>query len=138
MTEGRENGKMGAADETSTRTEHEPSNAPDSHTDVQRATFTQFTEPAPVMEGHSHNIALLMDVELNVRVEVGQAKRRIKDILELTPGSILELDKMAGEPIDVYVNNRLMAVGEVVVVDEKFGIRIMEILDPAERIKRLG
>lgn len=106
--------------------------------DVRPAAFVNFADTAAAARtNYSQNISLLMDVELNVRVEIGQARRKLKDILEFVPGSILELDKTAGEPIDIYVNNQLIAVGEVVVIEEKFGVRIMEILDPAERLKRL-
>lgn len=106
-------------------------------TDVRRAAFVNFAESGATRTSKVQNISLLMDVELNVRVEIGHARRKLRDILEFVPGSILELDKTAGEPIDIFVNNQLMAIGEVVVVEEKFGVRIMEILDPAERLKRL-
>lgn len=104
--------------------------------EVQRAAFASFANVRS-SGNYSQNISLLMDVELIVRVEIGQARRKLRDILDFVPGSVVELDKTAGEPIDIFVNNQLMAVGEVVVVDEKFGVRIMEILDPAERLKRL-
>ncbi|TCK97902.1 flagellar motor switch protein FliN/FliY [Natranaerovirga hydrolytica] len=74
------------------------------------------------------NIDLIMDVALEVTVELGKTRKSIKEILEFTPGTILELDKLAGEPIDVKVNNKLIAKGEVVVIDENFGIRITDII----------
>lgn len=83
------------------------------------------------------NIGLLMDVPLRVTVELGRTKMAIKDILELGSGSIVELDKLAGEPVDLLVNGKLIAKGEVVVIDENFGLRITDILSPAERVNKL-
>ncbi|KGM46473.1 hypothetical protein NP83_00105 [Neobacillus niacini] len=73
------------------------------------------------------NLDLLLDIPLEIVVELGRTKKRISEVLELTSGSIVELDKMAGEPVDVYVNNKLIAKGEVVVIEEHFGVRIKEI-----------
>lgn len=78
-------------------------------------------------------IDLLLDVALNIDVELGRSTMPIKDILALGPGSIVELDKVAGEPVDVFVNNTLIARGEVVVVDDKFGVRVTEIVSPMKR-----
>lgn len=75
----------------------------------------------------SMNLDLLLDIPLEVVVELGRTRMRISEVLELTSGSIVELDKMAGEPVDVFVNNRLIARGEVVVIEEHFGVRITEI-----------
>jgi len=76
-------------------------------------------------------------VPLQVTVELGRARRLVRDILSLGVGSIVELDKLAGEPVDVLVNGKLIARGEVVVVDENFGVRITEIVSRAERVRRL-
>ncbi|MDF2787988.1 MAG: flagellar motor switch protein FliN [Neobacillus sp.] len=73
------------------------------------------------------NLNLLLDIPLEIVVELGRTKKKISEVLELTSGSIVELDKMAGEPVDVYVNNKLIAKGEVVVIEEHFGVRIKEI-----------
>lgn len=83
------------------------------------------------------NLNLLMDIPLQVTVELGRTKRFIREILELGPGSILELDKLAGEPVDIFVNNKLIAKGEVVVIDENFGVRVTEIISQWERIQKL-
>ena len=83
------------------------------------------------------NIGLILDVPLSVTVELGRTKKSIKDILELTNGSIVELDKLAGEPVDIQVNGKFLAKGEVVVIDENFGVRITEIASPAERAAKL-
>lgn len=83
------------------------------------------------------NIGLIMDVPLQVTVELGRTKKLIRDILELSPGSVVELDKLAGEPVDVLVNGKLIAKGEVVVIDENFGVRITDIVSPLERAYNL-
>ncbi len=83
------------------------------------------------------NIEMLLDVDLDVTIELGRSLLSIKRILELAPGSIVELDRMAGEPVDLMVNNKVVARGEVVVIDESFGIRIVSLVSPEERIKSL-
>lgn len=83
------------------------------------------------------DIERLLDVSLMVSVELGRKHMQIKDILELGPGKIVELDKLAGEPVDLLVNGKVLARGEVVVVDENFGVRITDLIDPKERIKIL-
>lgn len=83
------------------------------------------------------NVDMLLDVELDVSIELGRTNLSIKRILEMGPGSIVELDRMAGEPVDLLVNNKVVAKGEVVVVDENFGIRIVSLVSPEERIKSL-
>lgn len=80
---------------------------------------------------------LLFDVPLQVTVELGRTKRSVQEILQLSTGSIIELDKLAGEPVDVFVNNKLIAKGEVVVIDENFGVRITDIVSQSDRLKRL-
>lgn len=78
---------------------------------------------------------LLMDVQMSLTVELGRTKMYIKDILGLGEGSIIELDKLAGEPVDLLVNGKLIAKGEVVVIDENFGVRVTDIVSPTDRIK---
>ena len=80
---------------------------------------------------------LLLDVPLELSVELGRTRMSIQELLSLGPGSVIELDKVAGEPLDILVNNRLVARGEAVVVNDKFGIRITDIVSPTERIARL-
>src|SRR5204862_4059684 len=80
---------------------------------------------------------LLLDVPLDVSVELGRARLSIQDLLGLGPGSVIELDKIAGEPLDILVNDRLVARGEAVVVNDKFGVRITDIVSQSERIARL-
>ncbi len=83
------------------------------------------------------NLDFILDIPLKVSVELGRAKVIIKDLLQLGQGSVLELDKLAGEPLEVLVNGKLVARGEVVVVNEKFGIRLTDISSPLERIESL-
>lgn len=96
----------------------------------EKETF-QFTELSSETTARSTddqmNMQLLLDIPLEIVVELGRTKKKISEVLELSSGSILELDKVAGEPVDVYVNNKLVAKGEVVVIDEYFGVRITEI-----------
>lgn len=88
--------------------------------------------------GVGQNIGLLMDVQLTLTVELGRTKQLVKDILGLGEGSIIELDKLAGEPVDLLVNNKLIAKGEVVVIDENFGVRVTDIVSPSERLNKIG
>lgn len=83
------------------------------------------------------NIDFIADVPLQVTVELGRTRKLIREILELVPGAVVELDKLAGEPVDILVNGRLIAKGEVVVIDENFGVRVTDIVQPAERMKNI-
>lgn len=87
---------------------------------------------------HKDNLNFILELPLEVSVELGRKKIQIKDLLKLGQGSVVELNKMAGEPAEIYVNQKLMAKGEVVVVNEKFGIKLSEIISPADRVKSLG
>lgn len=102
---------------------------------VQPAQFTPLNM-MPVQVNDA-NIGLILDVPLQVTVELGRTKKSIKEILELTNGSIVELDKLAGEAVDIQVNGKFLAKGEVVVIDENFGVRITDIATPAERAAKL-
>ncbi len=84
------------------------------------------------------NLDFILDIPLEVSVELGRAKMLISDLLQLGQGSVIELTKLAGEPLEIFVNQKLIARGEVVVVNEKFGIRMTDIISPAERVKQLG
>jgi len=87
---------------------------------------------------HPRGLEMILDIPLDVTVELGRVRMLIKDVLELSSGSIIELDRVAGEPVDLLVNGRLVAKGEVVVIEDNFGIRITEIVSPAERVAGLG
>jgi len=80
---------------------------------------------------------MLLDIPLKVTVELGRTERTIKDILDLSAGSIIELDKLAGEPVDVFVNDKLIAKGEVVVIEENFGVRVTDVISQTDRIMNL-
>jgi flagellar motor switch protein FliN len=103
---------------------------------VQPAVFSNF-EQIQLQESESKNLNMLLDIPLQVTVELGRTKRSVKEILELSPGSIIELDKLAGEPVDILVNNRLIAKGEVVVIDENFGVRVTDIISQSDRLNKL-
>ncbi|NWL86397.1 MULTISPECIES: flagellar motor switch phosphatase FliY [unclassified Paenibacillus] len=109
---------------------------PGRNLNVQPVQFANFGNPAL---GHidENNLNLLMDIPLKVTVELGRTQKQIKDILELSQGSIIELDKLAGEPVDILVNNKLIAKGEVVVIDENFGVRVTDIVSQWDRIQKL-
>jgi flagellar motor switch protein FliN/FliY len=92
---------------------------------------------APAANGEGRRLDLLLDVPLDLSVELGRSRMTIQDLLGLGPGSVIELDKIAGEPLDILVNDRLVARGEAVVVNDKFGVRITDIVSQAERIARL-
>lgn len=94
---------------------------------IQPAQFQNFTTDYSAMQGHE-NIGLIMDVPLEVTVELGRTSKSISEILDFAPGTIIELDKIAGEPIDVLVNGKFVARGEVVVIEESFGVRVTEII----------
>ena len=103
--------------------------------DVLDATFEQLA-PMPA-DPEPANIGLIMDVPLHVTVELGRRRMLVREVLELGKGSLIELDKLAGEPVDVLVNGKLIAKGEVVVIDENFGVKVTTIVTPAERMRNL-
>lgn len=104
---------------------------------VQQASFSDF-EQVNLKGREQRNLDLLLDIPLKVTVELGRTNRPIKDILELASGSIIELDKLAGEPVDIYVNQKLIAKGEVVVIDENFGVRVTDIISKSARLMKLN
>lgn len=104
--------------------------------DVAKAEFQQLSQPAGA--GEPRNIEMLQDVNLPVSIELGRTRMTVSDILSLGPGSVVELNKLAGEPVDVLVNAKPVARGEVVVIDENFGVRVTQLLTAEERLKALG
>ena len=101
---------------------------PQQNVNVQPAQFQSFNNAAAAIPGQE-NIGLIKDVPLEVTVELGRTKKSIAEILDFAPGTIIELDKIAGEPIDVLVNGKYVAKGEVVVIEESFGVRVTEIIN---------
>ena len=104
-----------------------PGQMPMANVNVQPAQFQTFSSDFSAMPSQE-NIGLIMDVPLEVTVELGRTSKSISDILDFAPGTIIELDRIAGEPIDVLVNGKLVAKGEVVVIEESFGVRVTEII----------
>jgi len=102
---------------------------------VQPVEFDRFQRMQPT--GQAQNIDILLDVKLPVAIELGRTEMSIRDILELGAGSVVELTKLAGEPVDLLVNNKIVARGEVVVVDENFGLRVTSLISPEDRLKSL-
>ncbi len=105
--------------------------------EIHPAQFPTFDQPAGGLEVPSGNINLLMNVPLTITVEIGKTKRKIKDIMDFAHGTVLELEKQAGAPVDIVVNGQLMARGDVVVIEDNFGVRITEILNVQDVINNL-
>lgn len=110
------------------------------------AAFDENIEPAPLEElieeamppvDDDVNLNVILDIPVDLSMEIGRTKISIRNLLQLNQGSVVELDRLAGEPLDVMVNGTLIAHGEVVVVNERFGIRLTDVVSPAERIKKL-
>ncbi|MDR2966065.1 MAG: flagellar motor switch protein FliN [Treponema sp.] len=107
------------------------------HTNVQSVQFPNLAQQR-LGSHEAGNIGLIMDVSMEMTVELGRTRKLIKEILGMGEGTIIELDKLAGEPVDILVNHKLIAKGEVVVIDENFGVRVTEIVSPMERINDMG
>jgi flagellar motor switch protein FliN/FliY len=110
-------------------------------TEVEQVAPAQFNNLAQTTAGLAsagNDIAMILDIPVQLTVELGRTRIPIKNILQLAQGSVVELETMAGEPMDVLVNGYLIAQGEVVVVNDKFGIRLTDIVTPSERVKRLS
>ncbi len=103
---------------------------------VEKASFDSFERSEPAAGGDV-NLDLIVDVPVTLSMEVGRTAISIRNLLQLNQGSVVELDRVAGEPLDVLVNGTLVAHGEVVVVNEKFGIRLTDVISASERIKKL-
>ena len=93
--------------------------------------------PEKKADGGSPDLDVILDIPVQISMEVGSASITIRNLLQLNQGSVIELDRLAGEPLDVLVNGTLIAHGEVVVVNDKFGIRMTDVISPSERIKKL-
>ena len=105
---------------------------------VQPVQFASFEDLDQVQGPQNQNLNILLDVKLQLTVELGRTELPIKKVLELTKGSIITLNKAAGEPVELYANGKLIAYGEVVVIEDNFGLRITHITDPAKRLSSLG
>lgn len=108
-----------------------------SEDDIQSAPLEYLEDDSVGFDGDNPNLEVIMDIPVNIAMEVGSTEIAIRNLLQLNQGSVIELDRLAGEPLDVKVNGTLIAHGEVVMVNEKFGIRLTDVVSPSERIKRL-
>ena len=112
--------------------------ATESTVTVQPVQFASFEDLDQVQGPQNQNLNILLDVKLQLTVELGRTELPIKKVLELTKGSIVTLNKAAGEPVELYANGKLIAYGEVVVIEDNFGLRITHITEPAKRLSSLG
>jgi len=110
----------------------------DEQATAEAASFDALADTGVKIIGGEVNLDVILDVPVTVSMEVGSTKISIRNLLQLNQGSVIELDRLAGEPMDVLVNKTLIARGEVVVVNDKFGLRLTDIISPAERIKKLN
>ena len=105
--------------------------------EMERAEFQNLEKQGGAMATAESNLEVILDIPVTLSMEVGRTEVPIQDLLALNRGSVVELDRIAGEPMDVLINGTLIAHGEVVVVNEKFGIRLTDVISPAERVKKL-
>jgi flagellar motor switch protein FliN/FliY len=105
--------------------------------EVQEHEFESLKDEARQKTTTTRDIEFLLDIPVEITVQIGRTRMLIKEILQLGQGSIVELEKLAGEPMEILANNRLIARGEVVVVNEKFGVRLTDIISPSERLSQL-
>lgn len=112
-------------------------NAGEDGEDVKVAELDELTDDAPISNEEKKKLDTILDIPVTISMEVGRSKISIRNLLQLNQGSVVELDRVAGEPLDVLVNGTLIAHGEVVVVNDKFGIRLTDVISQIERIKKL-
>ena len=105
--------------------------------DVRSLDMQEFKGDAQAPQGAQRDINFILDVHLEMTVVIGRTKILVQELLQLGQGSVIALDKLAGEPMEVYVNDRIIGRGEVVVINEKFGIRLTDIISPTERVRQL-
>jgi flagellar motor switch protein FliN/FliY len=105
--------------------------------DVRVAELDELTDDAPITQEEKKKLDTILDIPVTISMEVGRSQISIRNLLQLNQGSVVELDRVAGEPLDVLVNGTLIAHGEVVVVNDKFGIRLTDVISQIERIKKL-
>jgi len=117
--------------------EQEEVDGPPSRDEPEVAEIDELEETGQGFSTGDTKLDVILDIPVTIAMEIGRTKISIRNLLQLNQGSVVELDRLAGEPMDVLVNNTLVAHGEVVVVNEKFGIRLTDVISPAERIKNL-
>lgn len=118
----------------------EQADSEDAAADVNAAPMTELHDEGQMFSvgGEDKNLEVILDIPVTISMEIGRTKIPIRNLLQLNQGSVVELDRLAGEPMDVLVNGMLIAHGEVVVVNEKFGIRLTDVISASERIKKLN
>ncbi|MEE9395741.1 MAG: flagellar motor switch protein FliN [Methylococcales bacterium] len=105
--------------------------------DLVPAEFESLNDSGAQSEGDDVNLDVILDVPVDLSMEIGRTRINIRNLLQLNQGSVVELDRLAGEPMDVLINGMLIAHGEVVVVNDKFGVRLTDVISPSERVKKL-
>lgn len=133
-----EDNEAGAGFEEEQAFEPEAAEGIDKTVTVQPVQFASFEDLDQVQGPQNQNLNILLDVKLQLTVELGKTELPIKKVLELTKGSIVTLNKAAGEPVELYANGKLIAYGEVVVIEDNFGLRITHITDPARRLNTIS
>lgn len=108
-----------------------------SETDYEKAEFKDLNDNSNRLTTTDANLDVILDIPVTLSMEIGRTELPIHSLLQLNQGSVVELDRLAGEPMDVLINGTLIAHGEVVVINEKFGIRLTDVISPAERVKKL-
>lgn len=132
-----ENEQFTADDWAAAMAEQASAEAPAPAAEPAAAVFNNLSEDSGLPPEATKNLELVMDIPVQMTVELGRTRMPIRNLLQLAQGSVVELNELAGEPLDVFVNGCLVAQGEVVVVNEKFGIRLTDIITPSERLKKL-
>lgn len=105
--------------------------------DYEKAAFKDLNDSSSQLAAVDANLDVILDIPVTLSMEIGRTELPIRSLLQLNQGSVVELDRLAGEPMDVLINGTLIAHGEVVVINEKFGIRLTDVISPAERVKKL-
>ncbi len=131
-----ENG-LEVGDEWAAAMDEQADGEADAAASVEPAVLDELVADTAGIHEEDINLNVIMDIPVDLSMEIGRTKISIRNLLQLNQGSIVELDRLAGEPLDVMVNGTLIAHGEVVVVNERFGIRLTDVISPAERVKKL-
>ncbi len=128
------------ADDWAAAMEEQESTDSAAEANTESAQFQELKDESPHVGAHEIDVSLdsILDIPVTISMEIGRTHINIRNLLQLNQGSVVELDRLAGEPMDVLVNGTLIAQGEVVVVNEKFGIRLTDVISPSERVKRLN
>ena len=137
MSEENESLETGATDDWADAMAEQAVAETDGGEDAAAAEFDSLEDTSGGPAGHEANMDVILDIPVTISMEIGRTHISIRNLLQLNQGSVVELDRLAGEPMDVLVNGTLVAHGEVVVVNEKFGIRLTDVISPAERVKKL-